>query len=74
MQIFNFGNVLIKLVQLKCITDGGLGAGHPAAGGFGGPVGEAPSRWVIFWNFLEKKAIWMPLNHISQVFRAIWKH
>ena len=33
-QIFNFGNVLRKLVQLKGITDGGLGANPPAVGRF----------------------------------------
>ena len=33
--------------------------------------GRAPSRWAIFWNFLEKKAILMPLDHISHVFRTI---
>ena len=32
--------------------------------------GEAPSCWAIFCNFLEKKAILMPLNHISHIFRA----
>ena len=31
----------------------------------------APSRWAIFWNFVEKKAILMPLDHISHVFRTI---
>ena len=62
MQISNFGNVLRKLVQLKGITDGGLGAGPPAAGRF---VGR------FFVIFLQNKAILMPLNHILQVFRAI---
>ena len=32
---------------------------------------EAPSRWAIFWNFFEKKAILMPLDRISHVFRTI---
>ena len=32
---------------------------------------EAPSRWAIFWNFFEKKAILMPLDHISHVFKTI---
>ena len=48
----------------------GLGVGPPAAGGFGG-VGAKP---LAVGQFLEKKAILMPLDHISQVFRAIWKH
>ena len=34
---------------------------------------EAPSRWAIFWNFFEKKAILMPLHNISHVFKTIWK-
>ena len=33
--------------------------------------GEASSRWAIFRNFLEKKFISIPLDHISHVFRAI---
>ena len=32
--------------------------------------GEALSHWAIFCNFLEKKAILMPLDLISLVFRA----
>ena len=69
MQISNFGNVLRKLVLLKCITDGGLGAGPPAAGGFQGLGAKPPA----VGRFFGKKAILMPLDHISQVFRAILK-
>ena len=36
-----------------------------------GSGGKAPSRWANFCNFLAKKAILMPLDHILQVFRAI---
>ena len=32
---------------------------------------RSPCRWAIFWNFFEKKAILMPLDHISLVFRTI---
>ena len=71
MQTSNFGNVLRKLVYLKRITDGGLGAGHPSRRKLWGSGDEAPSRWTIFCNYLENKAILMPLDHISQVFRAI---
>ena len=49
----------------------GLGAGSPAARGFGGLGAKLPAIWAIFCNFLDKKAILMPLDHISQVFRAI---
>ena len=31
---------------------------------------EALSDWTIFGNFLDKKAILMPLDHILHVFRA----
>ena len=70
MQIFIFGNVLSKLVLLKGITDGGLRAGAPAAGGFRGLGAKPPATGRFFYNFLVKKAILMPLNHISQVFKA----
>ena len=33
--------------------------------------GRSPSRWAIFRNFFEKKAILMPLDHVSDVFRTI---
>ena len=36
-----------------------------------GVWGQTPSRWAIFCNFLKKKAILIPLDHISHVFRAI---
>ena len=66
---------LRKHSDLQCNSNvsrtGDLRAGHPAVGGFGGLGGEAPSCWAIFYNFLEKKAILMPLNHISHMFRAI---
>ena len=38
-----------------------------------GSRGEAPGRWAIFCNFLEKILILNSLNHISHVFRAIRK-
>ena len=56
---------------LKCITDGGLVAGPPAAGGFRGLGAKLPAVGRFFVIFWEKKAILMPLYHISQVFRAI---
>ena len=36
-----------------------------------GSEGFAPSRWAILRNILEKKAILIPLDQISHVFRAI---
>ena len=44
----------------------GFGGGAPSRRRLWGSGGEAPSRWAIFCNFLEKKAILMPLDHISQ--------
>ena len=70
MQTSNFKNVLRKLVLLKGISDGGLGAGPPAAGGFGS-LGAKPPAVGRFFVIKKKKAILMPLNHISQVLRAI---
>ena len=52
--MFKLGDVLNKTVQLKYITDGGLGAKPPAAGGYG-VLRAKPLRWEIFCNFLEKK-------------------
>ena len=52
----------------------GFGGGAPGRRRLWRSGGEALSRWAIFYNFLEKKGILMPLDHILQVFRAIWKH
>ena len=52
----------------------GFGGGALAAGGFGGLGAKPPAVERFFVTFLEKKAILMPLDHFSQVFRAIWKH
>ena len=52
------GDASIKLVDLKRTTDGGLGAKPLAVARF----------FAMFW---KKKAVQMPLGHISQVFRAI---
>ena len=59
-----------KASVLKRITDGGLGAEPPAAGGYGG-LGQSPKPLGNFCKFLEKKAILIPLDHISHVFKAI---
>ena len=56
---------------LKDITDGGLRMGPPAAGGFGGLRAKPPAVGRFFVIFRKKKAFLMPLNRISQVFRAI---
>ena len=60
VKMSELGDALSKLVQLKRITDGRLGAEPSAAGRF-------------FVIFLEKIAILMLLNHILHVFRAIRK-
>ena len=48
-----------------------MGAGPPAAGGFGGLGAKARAAGRLFVIFWKEKAILMPLDHISQVFRAI---
>ena len=49
------GALSSKPMQLKGMTDGGLKAEPPAAGGYEGLGAKAPSRWAIFSNFLKKK-------------------
>ena len=70
MQISNFGNVLRKLLLLKCIVNGGLGVGPPAAGGFGGLWAQPPANgrvFVIFW----KKSYF---NAIGSYFASVQSH
>ena len=47
------------------------GGGAPSRRWLWGSGDEARSRWAIFRNFFEKKAILIPWDHISHVFRAI---
>ena len=47
----SLGDVLSKLVSLKRFADGGRG--------------RAPSRNATFWNFMKKKVVLIPLDHIS---------
>ena len=47
------GNVLSKEVYFRRITDGGLGAEPPAAGGYDGLGAKPPAAgrfFVIFWK------------------------
>ena len=53
-----------KTNATHAITDGGLGAGHQAAGGYG-------KFFKNFCNFLEKIAILMPFGSHFARFRAI---
>ena len=53
----NFETCVSKVVLLKRVGDGGLGAPPPAA-----------RRFLVF--FWKKKAILLPLDHILHVFRA----
>ena len=62
MQLSKLGDMLSKLMPLKRVTDMGLGAEPPAAGGFRG------------LQFFEIKTVLMSLDHISLVFRAICKN
>ena len=71
MQISNFGYVLRKLVYLKCITDGDLGAGSPAAGGFGGSGAKPPAVGRFFVIFLGKKSYF---NAIRSHFASVQSH
>ena len=74
MQIRNFGNVLRKPVYLKRITDGGLGAGPPAAGGFGGLGAKPPAVkrfFVSFWKKSYFNAIESHFAHVLSHLKAL---
>ena len=47
--MFSLGDVLSKLMYLKHIIDGGLGAEPPQPQEALGSGGQAPSRWVIIF-------------------------
>ena len=60
MKICKLGDVCKQTSLLKRITDGGLG--------------PKPQLLGNFFAFFGKKAILMPLDHISHVFRTIRKN
>ena len=64
MQISNFEDVWRKLEWLKRITDGGVGAGPPAARDFS-------SRWAIFFNFFGKNIYF---NAVESHFARVQSH
>ena len=49
------------------MTDGGLGAEPPAARGYGGLGAKSPAAGRFLLIFWKKKAILIPLDHISYV-------
>ena len=57
------------MFEKACVTQmyhrRGFGAGAPSHRRLWGCGGQASSRWKSFCNFLKKKAILMPLDHIS---------
>ena len=57
---------------IKRITNGDLGAEPPAAGGYGG-LGARPQPLGDFCKFLRKKAILIPLDHISHIVHSYLK-
>ena len=61
------GDMFSKVMQLKRITDWGLGAEPPAAEGHGGLEAKPPAAG----RFFEKLAILFRLDHKSHKFRAI---
>ena len=65
------GDVLSKLTSTQTSPIHGSGGGVPSHQRLCGSEGFAPSRWASFCNFLEKKPILMPLDHILRVFNAI---
>ena len=67
----NLGDVLSKLVQLKRITDGGLKAKPPAAGGYWGPRAKPPAASRFFCSFFGKKSYF---NAIGSHFARVQSH
>ena len=72
----NLGHVwwVKKCTVIQTYCRRGSGGGPPSRRRLWESGGEAPSRWAIFCNFLEKKAILIPFDHILDVFSAIWKY
>ena len=66
----NLGDVLSKLVFSHVSQTRGLGAEPPTAGGYGGLGAKTPAARQFLYVF-GKKAILIPLDHISHVFTAI---
>ena len=56
----NLGDVLSKLI-VSNVSQTGV-------------WGQSPQPLGDFCTFLDKKAILNPLDHISHVFKAIWKN
>ena len=52
--LFDSFNEMMRVFGRLYITDGGLGAKPPTAGGKWGSGGETPSRWENFGFFLAK--------------------
>ena len=50
------------------------GGASPSRRRLWGPGGEAPSRWAIFRNFLEKLPFLMSLDHISHILEPFEKN
>ena len=61
----NLGDVLSKLVYLN-VSQTGVWGQSPQP-----PVAMGVSIFVRFCKVLEKKAILIPLDHISHMFKAI---
>ena len=73
MQISNLGDVLSKLVYSDVSQTGVLGR-SPQLPVAMGVWGQSPQSLGDFCKFLKKKAILILLDHISHVFKAIWKN
>ena len=73
MQMSNLGDVLSKLVVSNVSQTGvwGRNLQPPVATGV---WGQSPQPLGDFCTFLDKKAILIPLDHISHVFKAILKN
>ena len=73
MQMSNLGDVLSMLVYSNVPQTGVCGR-SPQPPVAMGVWGQSPQPLGDFCKFLKKKAILIPLDHISHVFTAIWKN
>ena len=71
MLMYNLGNVPSKLVYLN-VSQTGVWERNPQPPVATGVWGQSSQPLDNFRKFLEKKAILIPLDHISHVFTAVW--
>ena len=65
---------LAEIVTFRLVGGDASPSPPPKSATGHGVWGRSPSRWAIFRNFLNKKAVLTPLDHNSHVFRASFEN